>query len=308
MATITTPRQAEVGGRKGLQAVLGRDWAIGLIFVLPILVFILGLILYPTIYGVYMSMTTKILGRPEQFIWFDNYISLWQDRIYRQAVGITLWYTFLSIVFKLVVGMGLALLLNQRIAARNLLTGIILLPWVAPPVVVAHVWNWLYEPTFGAFNYLLVYVLGVTNQGVLWLADPNLAMSSVILTTVWRGFPFFAVMLLAGLKSIPGELYEAAAVDGANVFQRFRHVTLPGLQAVLLVVVLLQTIFTFNDFTIIYNMTQGGPAGATRVYSILTYETAFRSLQLGKGIAISLTMAPIIIVIVAILARRMRRV
>jgi multiple sugar transport system permease protein len=306
MATISRPAGSTETARPGWRSVLGRDFVSGYLFVLPVLVFILGLIAYPTLYGVYISMTSKIAGRPEQFIGLDNYVSLWQDRVFRQSVTTTLWYTFLSIVFKLAVGLGLALLLNQRIAARNVLTGIILLPWVAPPVVVAHIWNWLYEPTFGALNYILVYGLNI--NGLLWTADPNLAMPSVILATVWRGFPFFAVMLLAGLKSIPNELYEASAVDGANVFQRFRHVTLPGLQAVLLVVVLLQTIFTFNDFTIIYNMTQGGPAGITRVYSILTYEVAFRSLQLGKGVAISLTMAPIMIVIVAILARRMRRI
>lgn len=307
MATITHPAQ-QGAGRTGLQAILGRDFAVAFLFVLPVIIFIFGLIAYPTVYGVYLSMTSKIAGRPEIFVGLDNYVSLWQDRQYRQAVVTTLVYTALSVGVKLLVGLGLALILNQRIAARNVLTGIILLPWVAPPVVVAHIWNWLYEPTFGAFNYLIVYVLGLSTTGVLWLADPNLAMGSVIGATVWRGFPFFAVMLLAGLKSIPQELYEAAAVDGASVFQRFRHVTLPGLQSVLLVVVLLQTIFTFNDFTIIYNLTQGGPAGVTRVYSILTYEVAFRSLQLGKGVAISLTMAPIIIVIVAFLARRMRRI
>jgi multiple sugar transport system permease protein len=306
MATTTHPAPVTAAERSGWRRFAGRDFVIGYLFVLPVLIFIVGLIAYPTVYGVYISMTNKIAGRPEEFIGLENYIDLWQDRIYRQAVTTTLYYTFLAIVTKLGVGLGLALLLNQRIPFRNVLTGIILLPWVAPPVVVAHIWNWLYEPTFGAFNYILVYLLNI--NGVLWLADPNLAMGSVIAATVWRGFPFFTVMLLAGLKGIPPEMYEAASVDGANVWQRFRHITLPGLESVLYIVVLLQTIFTFNDFTIIYNMTQGGPAGVTRVYSILTYETAFRSLQLGRGVAISLTMAPIVIVIVIMLARRMRRV
>jgi multiple sugar transport system permease protein len=290
------------------RSVLGRDFTTGFIFVLPLLIFILGLIAYPTAYGLYLSLTNKIAGRPEQFVGIDNFVSLWQDRLYRQAVVTTLYYTFLAIVVKLLVGMGLALLLNQRIPYRNALTGVILLPWVAPPVVVSYVWSWLYEPTFGALNYLIVYVLHLSNQGVLWLADPKLAMASVIATTVWRGFPIFTVMILAGLKGIAPELYEAAAVDGAGRWQRFASITLPGIQEVLLVVVLLQTIFTFNDFTIIYNLTQGGPAGATRVYSILTYEVAFRSLQLGRGVAISLTMAPVILLIVIYLARRMRRV
>jgi multiple sugar transport system permease protein len=308
MRQTATFQAAKPTGAVRLRSVLGRDFPSGFVFVLPLLLFIGGLIAYPTLYGVYLSLTDKIAGRPEQFVGLDNYVALWRDRLYRQAVVTTLSYTFLAIVFKLLVGLGLALLLNQRIPYRNALTGVILLPWVAPPVVVAYVWNWLYEPTFGAFNYLIVHVLGLSDQGVLWLADPQLAMASVVGTTVWRGFPFFAVMILAGLKGIPQELYEAAAVDGAGRWGRFTSVTLPGIQGVLMIAVLLQTIFTFNDFTIIYNLTQGGPAGATRVYSILTYEVAFRSLQLGKGVAISLTMAPVILLIVAYLARRMRRI
>ncbi len=132
-------------------------------------------------------------------------------------------------------------------------------------------------------------------------------MPAVIMTVVWRGFPFFAVMLLAGLKAINQELYEAAAVDGANGLGRFRYITLPGLRNVALVVVLLATIWSFNDFTIVWNLTQGGPAGATELYSILTYKVAFKSLMLGKGVAISATMMPVLIVIVIVLVRYMRR-
>jgi len=290
-----------------LRQVLGRDWTIGIPFVLPTVFLCVGLIGYPVVFAIYLSFTTKIAGRPEQWVGLQNYVTLWSDSAYRQAVWTTVYYTVISVFFKFCIGMGLALLLNLRLPARNMLTGLILLPWIAPPVVTALVWRWLFEPTFGAFNYLIVQVFHLAPKGLPWLSTPNLAMSSVILTVVWRGFPFFAVMFLAGLKAINQEMYEAAAVDGADALRRFWYITLPGLRNVALVVVLLATIWTFNDFTIVWNLTQGGPAGATRLYSILTYEVAFRSLLLGKGVAISATMLPVLVVIVIVLVRYMRR-
>jgi multiple sugar transport system permease protein len=290
-----------------LRRYLGRDWSIGIPFILPTVLLCIGLIGYPVIYALYLSLTTKIAGRPEQFIGFANYISLWNDSNYRAAVWVTVYYTIISVFFKFCIGMGLALLLNTHLPARNVLTGLILLPWIAPPVVTALTWRWILEPSFGAFNYLIVNVLHVATKGVDWFGISQNAMAALLMTVIWRGFPFFAVMLLAGLKAINQEMYEAAAVDGAGVVQRFMYITLPGLRNVALVVVLLATIWTFNDFTIAWNLNQGGPAGATTLYSILTYQVAFRSLQLGKGVAISATMLPILIVLVIVLVRYMRR-
>ena len=290
-----------------LKQYLGRDWSIGIPFILPTVLLCIGLIGYPVVYALYLSLTTKIAGRPEQFVGLQNYISLWSDSNYRQAVWVTIYYTAISIFFKFCIGLGLALLLNMQLPARNVLTGLILLPWIAPPVVTALAWRWILEPTFGAFNYLIVYVFHISGKGVDWFGVPGLAMTSLIMTVVWRGFPFFAVMILAGLKAINQEMYEAASVDGAGVYQRFQYITVPGIRNVALVVILLATIWTFNDFTIAYNLTQGGPAGATRLYSILTYEVAFKSLQLGRGVAISATMLPVLAVLVVILVRYMRR-
>ena len=290
-----------------LRRYLGRDWTIGIPFILPTVLLCVGLIGYPVVYALYLSLTTKIAGRPEQFVGLQNYISLWSDSAYRTAVWVTVYYTVISVVLKFCIGIG------ARAAAEYAASGAecpdrpVLLPWIAPPVVTALTWRWLFEPTFGAFNYLIVDVFHIADKGLPWLARPELAMASVIMTVVWRGFPFFAVMLLAGLKAINQEMYEAASVDGAGAVQRFRYITLPGLRNVALVVVLLATIWTFNDFTIVWNLTQGGPAGATRLYSILTYETAFKSLQLGKGVAISATMLPVLAVLVVILVRYMRR-
>jgi multiple sugar transport system permease protein len=307
MAQVAVPQAQPRPLKVTLQRYLGRDWTIGIPFVLPTVFLCVGLIGYPVVFALYLSFTSKMAGMPERFVGFDNYISLWSDFDYRNAVWNTVYYTGISVFFKFCIGLGLAMLLNLRLPARNILTGLILLPWIAPPVVTALTWQWLFEPTFGAFNYLIVDVFHIASKGVPWLALPNLAMGSVIVTVVWRGFPFFAVMLLAGLKAINQEMYEAAAVDGADAWRRFLYITLPGLRNVAMVVVLLATIWTFNDFTIVWNLTQGGPAGATRLYSILTYEVAFKSLQLGRGVAISATMMPVLVVIVIVLVRYMRR-
>jgi multiple sugar transport system permease protein len=307
MAQIVVSRAAPPSLHKRLKRILGPDYAIGIPFVFPIVVLCVGLIGYPVVYALYLSLTTKVAGMPEQFIGLGNYISLWNDAAYRHSVGVTVFYTVITVAIRFVVGLGLALLLNLKLPARNVLTGLVLLPWIAPPVVTALTWQWLFEPTFGAFNYLIVHVFQISEHGPPWLSDPTMAMGSVIMTVVWRGFPFFAVMLLAGLKAINQEMYEAAAVDGADAWRRFWFITLPGLRNVALVVTLLETIWTFNDFTIVWNLTQGGPFQATELYSLLTYEVAFRSLQIGRGVAISATMMPVMVVLVVILTRYMRK-
>ena len=307
MAQVAVPRAQPKPLSQVLARYLGRDWTIGIPFVLPTVLLCVGLIGYTVVFALYLSLTTKMAGRPEQFVGLENYIILWGDSNYRGAVWNTVYYTVISVFFKFCIGLGLAMLLNLKLPARNVLTGLILLPWIAPPVVTALTWQWLFEPTFGAFNFLIVNVFHIAEKGVPWLALPDLAMGSVLITVIWRGFPFFAVMLLAGLKAINQEMYEAAAVDGADALRRFFYITLPGIRNVAMVVVLLAVIWTFNDFTIVWNLTQGGPAGATRLYSILTYETAFKALQIGKGVAISATMMPVLIVIVIVLVRYMRR-
>jgi multiple sugar transport system permease protein len=307
MAHIAVGRPAPVPLRVRLRRTLGPDWTIGIPFVLPVVILCVGLIGYPVVFAFYLSLTTKVAGMPERFIGFDNYVSLWNDASYRSSVLITVLYTVTSVAFKFCIGMGLALLLNMKLRFRDGLTGLVLLPWIAPPVVTALVWQWLFEPTFGAFNYILVHVLRISQMGLPWLSEPTYARAAVIITVVWRGFPLFAVMLLAGLKAINQEMYEAAAVDGADALRRFWYITLPGLRNVALVVTLLATIWTFNDFTIVWNLTQGGPFQSTELYSLLTYEVAFRSLQLGRGVAISATMVPVLVILVVILARYMRR-
>ena len=268
---------------------------------------VLALVAYPFCYAIYLSMTHKFVGMPPVFVGLENYIRLTCDGFFQRAVANSFIFTFGSVVFKLVLGMVMALVLMSRIRWRSFWTGVLLIPWVAPTVVSALNFLWIYDGSLGVLNYLLVRVFRILPQGVGWLCEPGTAMASVIAVNVWRGFPFFGISFLAGMKAIPVELYEAAAVDGANALQRFRHVTLPGIRNIVIIVVLLSTIWTFNDFAIIYILTKGGPGGATLVLPVFTYEMAFGAQRLGEAIAVALYLLPALAFVIVVLARYMRR-
>jgi len=186
--------------------------------------------------------------------------------------------------------------------ARGIIRSIMILPWALPTLVAVLIWMWMYSDVGGVFNTILMGT-GIVERPVLFLSDPVLAMVSVIVVNVWRGFPFFSITLLAGLQSVASDTYDAAKVDGAGIVARFRHVTLPGLAPVMAVVTLLSTIFTLNDFAIIWLLTKGGPGNATDVLSTLTYKVAIRGLELGKGVAVSVLMLPLLIVLIVLLTR-----
>jgi ABC-type sugar transport system permease subunit len=314
MPTATAPLpagatlDARAGRRRsGLTGLLGADYRLGFLFVLPIVVLVLALVAYPFGYAIYLSMTRKYVGVPPVFVGLDNYVKLAGDGFFRRALANSFVFTFASVAVKLVLGMAMALVLTSRIRFRSFFTGVLLIPWVAPTVVSALNFYWIYDYSLGVLNYLLVHVLGVLPTGVGWLSEPNTAMASVIAVNVWRGFPFFGISFLAGMKAIPADLYEAAAVDGADIVQRFLNVTLPGLKNIVIIVVLLSTIWTFNDFQIVYILTKGGPGGATQVLPVLTYEIAFGAQRLGEAIAVALTMLPGLAIVIVVLARYMRR-
>ncbi len=291
----------------GLKRMLGPDWRLGFLFVLPIVVLVLALVAYPFGYAVYLSMTRKFVGMPPVFVGFENYVRLASDGFFLRSIWNSFLFTFGSVVFKLMLGMVMALVLTSPIRFRSVFTGILLVPWVAPTVVSALNFLWIYDGSLGVLNYLLVKVFRILPQGVGWLSEPGTAMASVIAVNIWRGFPFFGISFLAGMKSIPADLYEAASVDGANVLQRFCHVTLPGLRNILIIVVLLSTIWTFNDFAIVYILTKGGPGGATMVLPVFTYEMAFGAQRLGDAIAAALYMLPALAIVIIVLSRYMRR-
>ena len=286
---------------------MGADWKLGFLFVAPIVILVLALVAYPFSYAIYLSMTRKYVGMPPVWVGFENYIRLAHDGFFLRAVWNSFVFTAGSVVFKLGLGMVMALVLTSPIRFRSFFTGVLLVPWVAPTVVTALNFLWIYDGSLGVLNYLLVKVFHILPQGVGWLSEPGTAMASVIFVNIWRGFPFFGISFLAGLRAIPGELYEAAAVDGASAIQRFLHVTLPSLRNIVIIVVLLSTIWTFNDFAIVYILTKGGPGGTTMVLPVFTYEMAFGAQRLGDAIAVALYMLPALAMVIIVLARYMRR-
>jgi ABC-type sugar transport system permease subunit len=306
-ASKAAPATGALGPLVGVARLLGPDYRLGLLFILPIVVLVLALVAYPFTYAVYLSLTRKYVGVPPVFVGLDNYVKLTADGFFQRAVANSFIFTFGSVAVKLVLGVVMALVLSSPIRFRGFFTGVLLIPWVAPTVVSALNFLWIYDYSLGVLNYLLVRVFGLLPQGVGWLSEPYTAMASVVAVNIWRGFPFFGISFLAGMKAIPGELYEAASVDGASPLQRFRHVTLPGLKNILIIVVLLSTIWTFNDFQIVYILTKGGPGGATQVLPVLTYEIAFGAQRLGEAIAVALYMLPAMAIVIVVLARYMRR-
>jgi multiple sugar transport system permease protein len=306
-ATLPVTRIPERPRYSWARRLFGPDWQIGFPFILPIVVLMLLLIAWPFLKAVYTSMTVyKLNTRTNEFVWFENYIRLWQDPFYREAVRNTFVFTGGSIFFKLLLGMCAALLLNAQKRFRNLLTGLVLLPWIIPSVVQALAWRSIYDPLFGGLNPILQGI-GLISAPLSWLADPHMAMASVITVNVWAGIPFFVVNMLAGMQAIDKELYEAAEIDGANAWERFLNITLPGLRYVVAVATLLSTIWTFNGFETIFLLTGGGPGTATTVYSIKAYTTAIRGLRFGPGTAIALSLTPMLAFFILLLSRYMRR-
>lgn len=294
---------------------LGRDWRLAALFLTPAAVLVGALVLVPILRSVVTS-TTERHGQDSVFVGLDNYLALAGDDQFRTGVVNSFVFTAYAEIFKVVLGLSAALLLHHRRRGRAVLAGLLLLPWVVPTVVTAFSWRSLLDPIFGSVNTLLTESgIGplladlhlVDSWPAGWLSDPSLAMPSVILVNVWKGVPFFTIAFLAGLKSIPADRYEAATVDGASPWQRFVHVTLPGLRHVITVTVTLSSIWTFNNFDLIWLLTQGGPGDATAPYVLIAYSKAILQLQYGAGAAVTLVMLPVIGALVFFLVRLLRR-
>lgn len=282
---------------------LPRDALLGYALLAPGLVLIFALVGIPFVNSIWLSFHRKFIGfQNPPFVGLDNYTSLLADGDFWIAVRNVLVYVAFAILFKLVLGLIVALIINQPLPFRGLIRSFILLPWALPTLVTVLTWRWMYHDLFGVFNHVLMQ-LGLIESPIAWLARRDLAMPAVILVNIWRGFPFFAVTLLAGLQGIPDELHDAAKVDGASVLQRFWHVTLPGVAPVMAVVTVLSTIWTFNDFVIIWLLTTGGPGNATEVLTTLTYRVAIIGRELGKGVAVSVMLMPLLMVLIIFLTR-----
>lgn len=267
---------------------------LGLLFMLPAAAFLLCFLTYPLGLGVWLGFTDTSIGRPGVFVGLENYEWLWHDRVFWMSVFNTLLYTFVASVLKFVLGLWLALLLNQHMPAKNFVRAIILLPWVVPTVLSAMAFWWIFDSQFSIISYVLMD-WGVIDRPINFLGDPTNARASVIAANVWRGIPFVAICLLAGLQTIPQSLYEAAALDGARPWQKFRFVTLPLLTPIIAVVMTFSVLFTFTDFQLIYVLTRGGPVNATHLMATLSFQRAIPGGQLGEGAAIAVAMIPFLL-------------
>jgi multiple sugar transport system permease protein len=244
-------------------------------------------------------MTDRTIGNPGKFIGLTNIQLLLRDSIYLQAVHNTLIYTAGATVLKVVVGFALALLINERFRLRQVVRSAVLLPWIVPAALGTLAWLWIFAPSFSVLNWILIHA-GIVKTGLPWLVDGNLALFSVTLVNAWRGIPFFAITLLAGLQTISQELYEASAIDGAGKLGRFWFVTLPLMRPILLITLVLSIIWTFSDFQTVYALTGGGPLNSTHLLATLSYQVGIASGRLGEGAAISLTMLPVLLVLVCV--------
>jgi len=283
---------------------LARDQAFfGYVLLLPASVLIVILVGVPFLRALWLSFHKKLLGAEDApWIGLGNYSALLSDPTFWQAVKNTFVFTSGSIVCKLILGLSIALVLNETLPLRGLWRSIVMLPYAMPTLVSVLVWKWMYNDVAGVLNYLATQTK-LVDHPILWLGDPNIALPSVIAVNVWRGFPFFVITILAGLQTVPQELYDAAKMDGAGVWARFRQVTWPGILPVVAVTTLFSAILTFNDFSIIWILTQGGPGNATQVLSTLTYKISIPGLELGKGVAVSVLMLPILVGLILLLNR-----
>src|SRR6202011_1118032 len=280
---------------------------LAVVLLLPTVILLGLFIAYPFVEGVLLSVTDAKVGVPGHFVGLDNFDKLWNDSIFRVAVRNTFVYTIVTTIFKLALGLWLAMLLNRHFKGKALTRAFILLPFIIPTVLSTFAWKWMFDPTFSVINWTL-YKLSLINSRINWLGDPQLAMISIIIVNVWRGVPFYAISLLAGLQTINPELQEAAAIDGARSLQRFWYVTWPLLLPVTMVVVLFSVIQTFADFQLVYVLTGGGPANATQLFATYAYQIGVGTGLLSEGAAISLAMFPVLLIVVIVQLLYIRRV
>jgi multiple sugar transport system permease protein len=266
------------------------------------------LVLVPAAETIWMSLHDVVLFRPRvrPFVGLGNYLTALADPVFWSSLGNSLVWVVVSVGLQFLLGLGAALLLNRRFPCRGLARALIVVPWALPSVIIGLIWTWMLDFNLGLVNALATR-LGLLDAPVAWLSQPLLALCSVILAVVWQGFPFFTVTLLAGLQAIPSELYEAASLDGAGGFSKFRHVTLPGLAAVIVTALLLRMIWVANSLDLILVMTGGGPGTATQTLPLHAFLTAWSGGNYGQGSALAVMLTLLLLgVVVTYLLRSQR--
>jgi multiple sugar transport system permease protein len=295
MAVISEGLDRRGVGWRRLAAIVAdsRD-LLGWLFMLPAAALLLVFLLYPLGLGLWLGLTNATLGEPGEFIGFGNFVTLFSDDVYWLSVFNTILYTVVASAAKFILGLWLAMLLNQHMPFKAFIRAIVLLPWIVPTVLSAIAFWWLYDSQFSIISWALRH-LGLIKTNIDFLGDPLNARISVIIANVWRGIPFVATSLLAGLQTIPSSLYEAAVLDGATAWQKFRFITLPMLTPIIAVVMTFSVLFTFTDFQLIYVLTRGGPINATHLMATLAFQRAIPGGQLGQGAALASSMIPFLV-------------
>ncbi|WP_410218591.1 carbohydrate ABC transporter permease [Paracoccus sp. (in: a-proteobacteria)] len=271
----------------------------------PAVLVTLAIVFFPMVQTAWMSLHEYVLFRPRNFDWvgLQNYRAVFQDEIFWISLRQTTLWIAITVPAQALLGLATALLLNQNFPWRPLARALIIIPWALPSVVIALMWAWIYDSNYGILNDLLLRI-GILETSIPWLANPDTALYAIILTLTWQGFPFFAVMILAGLQSIPRSYYEAASLDGASSLRQFWHITLPGISGVLVTAILLRTIWVANSMDVIFVMTGGGPGYSTYTLPLYAFLEARTNLNFGYGSALAMTFTLLLLGVVVLYLKR----
>ena len=272
----------------------------------PTLLVSVLLVAYPFFAAIVLSLQNKMVGSPGRWIGLANYVELFHDEVFLRTAWNSVVYTVVAVALKFVLGLTMALILDQERRFNNFFRTLLFVPWAVPIVIVALDWRWIFDDLSGFLNNFLI-TFHLTSNIISWLSDPNLAMACVIAVVVWAGTPLYSMTFLAGLQAIPRELYEAAEIDGASIVQQFLFITVPRLRTIFLTTVMLSTIWTATNLQFVLILTHGGPANRTEIFPHLAYMTALGARRLGMGAAVSLIFFPVLAVLIFLLTRRMLR-
>jgi multiple sugar transport system permease protein len=304
-ATIPVPRTG--AQRLGLRHRLSSDAALGYILVTPTFLYMAALLIYPLALSLYFSVSTASVGDPVgKFIGLQNYLDLFDNEVFRLALRNSFVFTFGSAIVKGVLGTGLAFLLLRSFRGKRVIRGLLMLPWTVPIALTTLGWQWMFDPQFSVINWTAVH-LGLIQHGPNWLGTEPYAFIAVMTVNIWRGFPFTAIILLAGLTSVPQEILDSARVDGARFFTRYRAIIVPMIAPILFVGLIFDVVFTFGDLSVVYLLTRGGPLNTTHILPTLAFQNGIQGGNLAGGSAIALFMLPVLLIAVISMLRLLKR-
>jgi multiple sugar transport system permease protein len=306
MASAT--RVARVGGKPARSSAASEDRLLTVLFVAPTVILVAVLMYYPMLRTLQQSFYEFSMLQPiPRFVGFEQYQDLFRARAFGDVLRNSILWTLIVVLFQNVIGMAVAVLLNQNLPAKGLTRAIVLLPWVLPGIVNAILWRFMYDPQLGLINSVLIS-MGLTDERIPWLASSSTAMVALIISAIWKGFPFSTVIYLSALQGVDKEQMEAAEIDGANAWQRFRFVVLPSVSGIVRLNLLLTTIWTFNYFDLIWVTTKGGPGNSTHIFPTIIYEVGFGQFNFGQASVYGVIAVAVLSVFTFLYLREMRRI